>query len=273
MQFYEFFKSVLDYVPDSYGYARDFMWSIMPYILMGCALFTAFFGLKCANAWCYVTFFLMGGSLSAKYLLPAFNMYDFWFWFMFAVCLTIAILFAFFSKYLFRAQLVVSMFFLVYSALPAFVWYLGERGADAVSIIAALALAFLTVKYKYILVIATTAFSGSFIFFEVAGDLYGVPYTRLFGILLGIAALAFQCYICREQLEETYRDVKMKYKKTEKGGKKLYHKLDEKVHFAQELADESDAVGKIEEKQTDGAENPLNDGENCDKIDSEEMIE
>ncbi len=254
MQFYDLFKTIINYIPDAFSPVRAFMWEAMPYVLMGCALFTSFFGLKCAGIWCGLTFFWMGGTLAARFLLPAFNMYDFWFWTMFGVCIAIAVLCAYFSKYLFRAQLMISSFLLVYSSLPAFVWYLGERGAVAVSLIVAAAIAFLTVRYKYLLVIITTSFSGSFIFWEVVSDRYGVPYEKLWAVLMGFVALAFQCYICREQLKETYKDVKEKYKKTEKGSKKAYRYLDDKVHIKEFLDDEADKIAHESEDECETEE-------------------
>ena len=257
VQFYDLFKSIFDNIPAGFPAVREFLTELMPYLLMGCALFTAFFGLKCASAWCCVTFFMLGGTVSAKLLLPAFNMYDFWFWVMFSVCIVIAILSAYFSQYLFRAQLVVSMFFLVYASLPAFVWYLGEWGAKIVSLVVACALAFLTVKYKYMLIIATTAFSGSFIFCEVMAERYAMPYEKPVGILMGVLAFMFQCFICRKQLKETYEDVKWKVEKTEQEGKKAYRYLDDKVHFHAFLNDESDvnapddASGEMKEEDFD----------------------
>lgn len=229
MQFYDLFESVLNYIPESFSGARELIYLVLPYVLMGCALFTSFFGLKCAGLWCGVTFFITGSTVSSYYLLPATNFNDVRFWVMFAVCLLIGVLCAYFSKYLFRAQLVISNFALVYASLPAFILFLGDVASKLVSVIVAAAMAFLNIKYKYIIVIATTSFSGSFIFWEVLENRYDVKHKFVFAIIMGAIAFAFQCFINREKLKDTYKDVKKKYKKTKDGGEKLITKLEEEV--------------------------------------------
>lgn len=233
LQFYDFFKSLLDYIPQELSGVHAFFISLLPYILMVCSLFTAFFGLKCAKWWCALTFFFLGASVSSQLLLPSVDLDDMRFWIMLGVSISVGIICGYFSKYLYRAQLVISMFTLVYAALPSFILFFGDAVSKAVSLLVGLALAFLSVKYKYIIAIATTSFSGSFIFWGVIEDTFSVPYKTLFAVLTGIAALAFQCYMNRETLKNTYKDVKEKYKKTEKEGKKAVKFIKEKTHKAE----------------------------------------
>ncbi len=222
MQFYEFFKSLLDYMPPQFQGVQSFLSVMLPYVLMACALFTSFFGLKCAGMWCATTFFFLGSAISSRLILPGFSVYSFEYWLLFGVCISIGLVCAYFSKYLFRVQLLASMFVLVYAALPPFISFFGDIFSRIISLIVAAALAFLTVKYKYILVIATTAFSGSFIFWGVAEEQFGIKLKLLLGILMGVVALAFQCINSIDKLLDTYDDVKKKYEITSKESKKAY---------------------------------------------------
>ncbi len=231
MQFYDLFKDLIGYVPADYGEVRSFLGFMLPVVLVVCALFTSFFGLKCAALWCSVTLFFVGSSFSAKYLLPNRDLTDANFWIMFAVCLIIGMLLGVFSKYPARIQLIVGLFTLVYASLPSFISFFGETFSKVISFIVALALAFLTVKYKYIIIIATTSFSGSFIFWNVMDDEFSIKYKTFYAVVMGIAALAFQCYMNYDKLKETYKDVKMKYEKTERGGKKAVKVAKEKMHI------------------------------------------
>ena len=223
MQFYDLFRELIGYIPERFGAISSVFYSVMPFVLMACALFTAFFGLKCAGWWCALTFFFLGATVSSKYILPAVNIYDFWFWIMFGACLIIGVLCAYFSKYLFRAQLAASEFLIVYAALPSFILYFGDIPSKIISAVVALAIVFLTVKYKYIFVIPTTAFSGSFIFWEAAQGYVDFGQKTVNAIIMGIVATAFQCYISRDKLKETYKDVKKKYNKTKDEGERVMY--------------------------------------------------
>lgn len=229
MQFYDLLRTFIEYIPERFSFISDFFGGVLPYVLMGCALFTAFFGLKCAALWCSVTFFFLGSSLAAQYIITTVNLKDFEFWFALGICLSAGVICAVFSKYLYRLQLLVSLFFLVLAGMPPFISHASDLFARIVSAIIALALAFLSVKYKYIIVIITTSFSGSFIFFNVLSQMVDVPYEFAISSLLGVAALAFQVIFNREQLKETYKDVKMKVTKTKHGGEKAYGKIKEEI--------------------------------------------
>ena len=234
MQFYGLFEKIINYIPDSFTIVREYIYIALPFVLMACALFTAFFGLKCAGLWCAATFFGIGTSLTAYYILPAVNYNDVMFWIMGGVCLLVGILCAYFSKYLFRAQLVVSNFALVYASLPAFIVFLGDIPSKIVSAIVAGAMAFLNIKYKYLFVLLTTSFSGSFIFWEVIENRYNIKYTFVYAIIMGVLAFAFQCYMNRKQIKDTYKDVKKKYKKTKDEGEKIITKLEDEFEKEKE---------------------------------------
>lgn len=230
MQFYDLFKDIISYIPERYHLLNSIVSAFIPFVLMACALLTAFFGLKILKWWCALTFFFFGMGLSTKYLISDVDFYNKRFWIMLSVCLIAGILCAFLSKYLARVQLAGSEFLVIYAALPPLILSLGEIPSKIVSALVALAVVFLTVKYKYLILLPTTAFSGSFIFWEVAVSYTDFGNEKLNGIVMGAVAFAFQCYISREQLKDTWRDVKNKAKKTEKGGEKAVHYVERKVH-------------------------------------------
>ena len=230
MQFYDLFKDAISYIPERYTVLNNVVSAFLPFVLMACALLTAFFGLKCVKWWCMLTFFFFGTSVSYKYLVDSIDFYDFKFWLLIALCVSAGIICALFSMYLARIQLAGSEFLIIYSALPPLILAAGEVPAKIVSALVALAVVFLTVRYKYLVLLPTTAFSGSFIFWEVAVRYTEIGNEKLNGIIMGVLAFAFQCYISREQLNNTYEDVKKKVKKTEKGGEKAVSYVERKVH-------------------------------------------
>ena len=250
MQFYDFFKELIGYIPSDYEVIRSMAYTFLPYFLMACALFTSFFALKCGAWWCGLTFFMLGSSVSWKYLIKTPDIYNFQFWILAGVCISIGILCAYFSKYLFRVQLLGSMFMLVYGSLPSFIFFFGDIPSKVISAVAAAALVFLTVKYKYLVVIATTSFSGSFIFWQVLCNLYPIPHETLFAVLMGIVALIFQVMINIDTILDTYDDVTNKIEKTKHGGEKAMHYLKEKSHHIDETQTE-----KTEEVAADDGDN------------------
>lgn len=228
MQFYDLYRELISYIPDSFQVTKDLFEYLLPLILMVCSLLTAFFGLKCAKIWASLTFFFFGVTVCAGYILPEFNMYSEKYYIMLEICIAVGILCAYFTKYLSRIQISAAMFMMVYAALPSLFFFFGELPAKIISAIAALALAFLSVKYMYIITIATTAFSGAFIFFGVLGEYLEIKYRLVYSALLGFAALVFQAYDNRETLKKTYKDVKKKVKKTKEGSEKAVSKLKQK---------------------------------------------
>ncbi len=235
MQFYDLFKELIGYIPASLGEVKGFFNLALPAVLVVCALFTAFFGLKCASLWCSVTLFFIGTTVSAKFLLPSRDLTDLNYWIMLAVCLSIGVLLGVFSKYPARIQLIIAMFTLAYASLPSFITFFGDTFSKIISAVVALALAFLTIKYKYIIIIATTSFSGSFIFWDVMNDEFHLKYKTLYAMLMGLSALAFQCYMNYDRLKATYEDVKMKAEKTERGGEKAVKAVKKKMHINPKL--------------------------------------
>ncbi len=244
MQFYGFLKELVGFIPDGSGLIRAAFQAFLPYFLMACALFTAFFALKCAAWWCGLTFFLLGAGLSSKWLLPAYNVYDFQFWLFFGVSISIGIICGCLSKYLARAQLGASAFLTVLAALPDFTTNIGITVANVVSAVVAAAFVYLFVKYRYLVTIVTTSFTGAFILWDVLEDLYDVPLKLLWAVLTGVFALFSQMLINHELLEKTYREVREKLRKTEQGIEHLEEKIEAHHH----------AIAAVAEEETDQAE-------------------
>ena len=62
MQFYDLFKDAISYIPERFTVLNNVVSAFLPFVLMACALLTAFFGLKCVKWWCMLTFFFFGTS-------------------------------------------------------------------------------------------------------------------------------------------------------------------------------------------------------------------
>ncbi len=230
MQFYDLFKELISHIPERYGALINFFDAVLPLALMVCALLTAFLGVKLVKWWCTVTFFFLGSALVMKTFSVDFNLYSKRFLIASAIAVFVGILFALLSTYLSRIQIAASEFMIVYSALPPLMFYLGNAPAAIVSVVIALAVVFLTVRYKYLILLPVTSFSGSFIFWEAALKYVDIGNETLNGIIMGLVAFAFQCYISSEQLKETYKDVKMKYDITKKEGERAVHYVERKIH-------------------------------------------
>lgn len=267
MQFYGFLKELVNLIPDGSGAVRAAFSAFLPYFLMASALFTAFFALKCATWWCGLTFFILGSTFSSRLLLPNYNIYDFEFWLFFGVSIAFGIVCAALSKYLFRAQLGISSFMTIMAALPDFTTHIGKTFANVVSALVAAAFVYLFVKYRYLITIATTSFTGSFILWDVIDDMHHVPVKLLWAILTGIFAFFSQALINHEHLEETYLQLRYKFLKTGKDIVKLEEKIEHHKHpeTAEEAAEEAtETPADTTTPQTENGEITKADRQNTD---------
>ncbi|MCR5207789.1 MAG: tyrosine-protein phosphatase [Eubacterium sp.] len=230
MQFYDLYKDIISYIPEKYVLIQSAADFILPFVLMACALVTAFFGLKCVGWWIKVSFFLFGTGAASKLLIKNVDFYDFYFWLFLGISLAAGIFCALVSKYLSRLELAGSEFLIIYAALPSFFSVLGKLPAQLISIIAALCVVFLTVKYKYLIIIPTTSFSGSLLFWQMLSRYVEVGDERLWGITMGVAAFGFQCLTSREKIKETCKDVKKKAKTTKNEGERFMRFVERKHH-------------------------------------------
>ncbi len=94
----------------------------------------------------------------------------------------------------------------------------GHSLGAAVAIVAAI----LSIKYKYIAVIVTTAFSGSMMFWNMIESKFNAPHTltNILAIVMGALGLALQIYVERKELKESYNEIKETSKKVKKKIKK-----------------------------------------------------
>ena len=105
---------------------------------------------------------------------------------------------------------------MVYIAVSGYLIALGKGIAILIGIAVAVAVvaAILSIKYKYIAVIVTTAFSGSMMFWNMIESKFSAPHVliNILAIVMGVAGLAVQIYVERKELKETYDDLKEKSK-------------------------------------------------------------
>ena len=215
MEFYELLEKIIAAIPAEFENIRTGAETALPWILGICSAATCFFGHAVHKIWNAFFFFWIG------FLLPVF---------------TIGLLFepggtgmdllivfgvicggfcAYYSKKLFKLQLFITTFIMVFVTLPSYLTFLGDTGSAFVGFAAALAAGILSTKYKYLVTIATTSFSGAFMLFGVFEANLGLSHTvaAVLSVLTGIAGLCSQCYIERKELKEIYEKLKEKKEK------------------------------------------------------------
>ena len=85
-------------------------------------------------------------------------------------------------------------------------------------IIVAVIAALLAVKYKYLAVIVTTAFSGSMMFLDMIESHFEFNHnlSMIFAIVMGFCGLLCQCVVEKKELKETYEHIKENADKVKK---------------------------------------------------------
>lgn len=85
-------------------------------------------------------------------------------------------------------------------------------------IIVAVIAALLAVKYKYLAVIVTTAFSGSMMFWDMIESHFAFNHnlSMIFAIVMGFCGLLCQCVVEKKELKETYEHIKENADKVKK---------------------------------------------------------
>lgn len=81
----------------------------------------------------------------------------------------------------------------------------------------------LSIKYKYMMLMITTSFSGSFLFWNVMEDLLSFTHLLMtaFAVLMGFLGLAVQIFIEKEELKESYHGIREHTEKVKKLHKKI----------------------------------------------------
>ena len=205
MEFYELLEEITEAVPAGYENIAALLTAALPWVMGICALATCFFGHKVHKIWNAFFFFWIG------FLTPVFvigllaSPEGFWMELVILLGVVTGGVCAFFSKKLLKLQLFVTTFFLAFAALPSYLLFLGEIGSVAVGFLGAVAAGVLSMKYKYIMTLVTTSFTGASLFFVPvqAKTALSDGAAAILSLLLGAAGLAVQIFIERKELQES----------------------------------------------------------------------
>lgn len=215
MEFYEFFEQIIGYIPDGFEGLKNICEMLLPwlfFLFMGATCFAGHFMHK---VWNVFFFFSIGFFVPLFILFAVFQPSGVLFWLLTVLCIGVGIFCAVRSHQLHKAKLFVTTLIMVYIAVSDYLMFVGKGIAILFGLILAVAAAILSIKYKYITVIATTAFSGSMLFWNMIGGKFSFPHflITLLIALMGIIGLAIQCYIERKELKESYENIKNNTKK------------------------------------------------------------
>ena len=215
MEFYEFLEKICGFIPDNYESLKSAAQAVMPVLFALFAGATSFAGHFMHKVWNAFFFFGIGFIVPLFVLFALFKPSGAVFWILVVLCAACGVACAYFSKHLFRAKLFITSFLLVYIAVPQYLSFLGKFGSVLAGFVVAIVAAVLSIKYKYIAVICTTAFSGALMLWNVIEGAFGLNHVAvmIFAALTGVAGLAVQCLIERKELKETYEEIKEKSKK------------------------------------------------------------
>lgn len=215
MEFYELLEKIIGAIPPGYENVRFAAESALPWILGFCSAATCLFGHKVHKIWNAFFFFWIGFLFPVFIIGLIFEPAGSRMSALIIFGIICGIICAFYSKKLFKAQLFITTFIMVFAVLPSYLTFLGSAGSVAVGFIAALAAGILSTKYKYIVTIITTSFSGAFMLFGVFEANLGLAHSAasVLSVITGIIGLAVQCCVERKELKETWETIKEKKEK------------------------------------------------------------
>lgn len=215
MEFYEFFEKIISYIPNNIEHLRTICEAVLPWLFGFFTLATSFAGHFMHKVWNIFFFFGIGFFVPLLIIFALINPTGFFFWVIVAICVAIGVLCAVYSHHLHKTKLFITTLLMVYIAVSGYVIALGTGLAVLIGIIVAVTAAILAIKYKYLAVIATTAFSGSMMFWDMIEAKFTVNHTlvMVLAIVMGACGLAVQCVVEKNELKETYEEVKEKSKK------------------------------------------------------------
>lgn len=214
MEFYELIEEIVSAIPDGYENVRRVAEVLLPWILGICTAATCFFGHAVHKIWNAFLFFWIGFFVPMLIIQGLFAPVGAVFWICAALSAAFGAACAYFSKKIYKVYLFISTLIMVFIAVPAYLSFLGEVGSVLAGLVLAVAAAILSIKYKYLTVIVTTAFSGSFMFFNIIERQTGQSHVLItvFAVIFALLGLAVQCYVEREELKETYEHLKERKK-------------------------------------------------------------
>lgn len=212
MEFYELIEKIISAVPADYESVKIALENSLPWILGIFSAATCFFGHTVHKIWNYFFFFWIGFLVPVFVIGLIFDPSGGWMNALIVLGILCGGLCAFYSKKLFKLQLFVTSFLMVFISLPSYLSFIGETVANITGFAVAVVSGILSTKYKYMMTIATTAFSGSFMLFSVFEANLGLPRTAatVFAVIIGIIGLGVQCFVERKELKETIEEFKKK---------------------------------------------------------------
>ncbi len=236
MEFYEFFEKIVSYIPADFEQVRRGAEAVLPWLY---ALFTGttcFLGHFMHKVWNGFFFFGLG------FIVPLFALFVLLkptgavFWVLVVLCVAIGIACAYYSGKLFRARLFITTLVMMFISTADAVDALGNGVAILLGLIVGVAAALLSLKYKYITVIVTTAFSGASLLFGMIGGRFGWPHglTAVLAAALGVIGLGVQCFVERGELKASYEQLKTRAGQVKTGSQKVHARLQEKKRKGQE---------------------------------------
>jgi len=227
MEFYELAEKIVEFIPSEFSNLRNTSQLILPWLLGVCTAATCLFGHKLHGVWKAFLFFCIGFLLPMMIIEYLFMPTGFIFWMCAALSTAFGLFCAIHFKKIHRAELFITTFLLVYISVPSYLSFLGDSGSVIAGLIIAAAAAMLSIKYKYITVIATTAFSGAFMFFNIIEEKTGLSHipATLLAFVFALIGLTVQCYTEKEELKETYSNLKEQIKKVKESKNKIDNKI------------------------------------------------
>lgn len=218
MEFYEFFEKIVSYIPSEFEYLKKICELILPWLFGIFTLATSFAGHFMHKVWNIFFFFSIGFFIPLFIFFVIVQPSGAFFWLLVFVCAVIGIFCAAYSHKLHKTKLFITTLLMVYIAVSGYVLGLGKGIAVFLGIVVAIIAAVLAVKYKYLAVIATTAFSGSMMFWNMIESHLSFNHTlsMIFAIVMGVCGLACQCVVEKDELKETYEHIKENSHKVKK---------------------------------------------------------
>ncbi len=230
MEFYEFFEKIVGYIPEEFEHLKNICECILPWLFGGFTLATSFVGHFMHKVWNIFFFFGIGFFVPLFIIFVWLQLAGFWFWLVVALCVGIGVLCAVYSHHLHKTKLFITTFLMVYIAVSGYILGLGKFIAVLVGLVIAVVAAVLSIKYKYIMVIITTSFTGSMMFWKMIENKFAANHILILIVtaIMGVAGLAVQCIVEKNELKESYEHMKENGKKAKKIKNKISSKSNSK---------------------------------------------
>lgn len=227
MEFYELIEKIIDTIPSGYENIKAICETILPYLFGIACGATCFVGHFMHKVWNAFLFFCIGFFAPLFIIFVLFEPSGVLFWIIALLCAVCGGACAYYSKNIFKVRLFITTLIMVYIAVPDYFSFLGKGASVLIGIVLAVIAAVLSIKYKYLAVIATTSFSGALMLWSVFEKLFSINHilVSVLAILTGCVGLAVQCVVEKKELKETYEHIKEQSKKAKKTAKKVKNKV------------------------------------------------